>query len=212
VAAVVAYHRAPPVTAVAGAAREGVTVALLELRIFGDPILRQKAHRVEDFDRRLVRLAEDMTETMLDAPGVGLAAPQVGVLKRLFTWQVDEEGGAVVNPTLTDADIDGEVEVDDEGCLSFPGLYYPVERPLRVEVTYQDLGGDEQRVQLEGFHARVWLHEMDHLNGILFIDHLAEHDRKEALRRMREYRIERGLDTPAPPPGPGGLLLGRRPR
>jgi peptide deformylase len=184
-------------------------VALLELRIFGDPVLRQKAHQVHDFDGRLVSLAEDMMETMLAAPGIGLAAPQVGVLKRLFTWQVDDEaGGAVVNPKITDADTD-EVEVDDEGCLSFPGLFYPVERPLRVEVAYQDLSGDDQVVQLEGFNARVWLHEMDHLNGILFIDHLAEHDRKEAMKRMREYRLEEGLDTPAVAKGPGSFLLGR---
>jgi peptide deformylase len=189
-------------------------VATLEVRIFGDPVLRQKAHEVEDFDGRLATLAGDMFDTMRAKQGVGLAANQVGVLKRLFTWEVEQEtaqgelevvGGAVVNPTLLDAS--EELEEDDEGCLSFPGLFYPVERPLRVEVAYQDLGGEDHTVQLEGFFARVWLHEMDHLNGILFIDHLAKHDRGEAMKRIREYRLEQGLEEPGPKPG--GLLLGR---
>lgn len=182
-------------------------MALLEIRIFGDPVLRQKARTVTDFDGRLAQLAEDMHATMVHASGVGLAAPQVGVLKRLFTWQVDEDtGGAVVNPELTDSS--EEVEETDEGCLSFPGLFYPVQRPLRVEVAYQDLHGEDRTVQLEGLQARVWLHEMDHLNGILFIDHLAKHDRRAAMREMRQWRQEHGFDQP--PSGPGRLLLGGR--
>ncbi len=193
-------------------------MATLEVRIFGDPVLRQKAHEVEDFDGRLAALAGDMFDTMRARHGVGIAANQVGVLKRLFTWEVeagdpDEEGGtsdvvggAVVNPTLLEASED--IDEDDEGCLSFPGLFYPVKRPLQVHVAYQDLGGEHHEVELEGFLARVWLHEMDHLNGILFIDHLAKHDRGEAMRRIREYRIEQGLDDD-PGPRPGGLLLGR---
>jgi peptide deformylase len=195
-------------------------VSTLEIRIFGDPVLRQRALEVEDFDGHLAKLAGDMLDTMRAANGVGLAANQVGVLKRLFTWEIEVEdgsapegfrpvGGAVVNPQLTDASED--LQQDDEGCLSFPGLFYPVERPLRIEVAYQDLGGEHHEVQLEGYPARIWLHEMDHLNGILFLDHLAKHDKREALKRMREYRLEHGLDEPVPPT-PGGLLLGRRPR
>jgi peptide deformylase len=185
-------------------------VARLEVRIFGDPVLRQRAHEVEDFDGRLVTLAADMVDTMREANGVGLAANQVGVLKRLFTWEVHPEdadplGGAVVNPVLLDSS--EELQHGDEGCLSFPGLFYPVDRPLRVEVAHQDLAGEHHTVQLEGFLARIWLHEMDHLNGILLVDHLAKHDRQEALRLMREYRMEQGLDEPAAKPG--GLLLGR---
>ena len=188
----------------------------LEIRIFGDPVLRQQAHEVEDFDGRLTTLASDMLETMRAAEGVGLAANQVGVLKRLFTWEVPQEteagevehiGGAVVNPRLLDSS--EELENSDEGCLSFPGLFYPVDRPLRVEVAYQDLAGDDHQVQLEGFFARVWLHEMDHLNGILFIDHLAKHDRQAALKQMREVRLEQGVDEPTTAAKPGNLLLGR---
>ncbi len=186
----------------------------LEIRIFGDPVLRQRAHEVEDFDGRLATLAGNMFETMRAADGVGLAANQVGVLKRLFTWEVERDnddgsveavGSAVVNPVLLDSSED--IQDGDEGCLSFPGLFYPVDRPLRVEVGYQDLGGDDHTVQLEGFLARVWLHEMDHLNGILFIDHLAKHDKTEALRRMREYRTDQGIEDAKI--RPGGLLLGR---
>jgi peptide deformylase len=195
-------------------------MATLEVRIFGDPVLRQRAHEVEDFDGSLVTLANDMLQTMRAKDGVGLAANQVGILKRLFTWELDvgeEEaevlgrvgpggivGGAVVNPVLLDSS--EELQEGDEGCLSFPGLFYPVDRPLRIEVAHQDLAGDEHTVQLEGFLARVFLHEMDHLNGILFIDHLAEHDRKAAMKVMREQRLaEQGE---APPPVAGGLLLG----
>jgi peptide deformylase len=189
-------------------------VSKLEIRIFGDPVLRQRAHEVEDFDGRLATLAGNMFDTMRAAEGVGLAANQVGVLKRMFTWELEREaddgtveamGSAVVNPVLLDSS--EEIQDGDEGCLSFPGLFYPVDRPLRVEVGYQDLGGDDHTVQLEGFLARIWLHEMDHLNGILFIDHLAKHDKTEALKRMREYRTEQGIEDPKIKPG--GLLLGR---
>jgi peptide deformylase len=189
-------------------------VSTLEVRIFGDPVLRQKAHEVTDFDGRLAKLADDMFETMRSHDGVGLAANQVGVLKRMFTWEVefeeeDRQGSAVVNPVLLDAS--EELQQGDEGCLSFPGLFYPLERPLRVEVAHQDLHGDQHTVQLEGFLARIWLHEMDHLNGILFLDHLAAHDQRAAKEAMRTYRMEQGLDDPAPV-RPGGLLLGKGPK
>jgi peptide deformylase len=169
-------------------------MGLLEVRVFGDPVLRQAALEVRDFDDALVRLAEDMTATMLDNGGVGLAANQVGVLRRLFTYDDpgDEDrtasAGAVVNPVLIGAS--EETEVADEGCLSFPGLFYPVERELEVIVRHQDLYGDEHEARLHGFGARIWLHEMDHLNGVLFIDHLARHDRREAMRLMRERDMD----------------------
>jgi peptide deformylase len=183
-------------------------VSNLEIRLFGDPVLRQRARTVTDFDEALARLAEDMLTTMREANGVGLAAPQVGILKRLFTWEVDEVHGAVVNPVLEDAS--EELVSDDEGCLSFPGLYFPVDRPVRARIRHHDLHGDEHVTDLEDFDVRVWLHEMDHLNGILFIDHLAKHDRREAMRRMREMREADQGPGSGEGPEPGSLLLGRR--
>lgn len=178
----------------------------LEIRLFGDPVLRQRARTVTEFDEALSRLAVDMLTTMREANGVGLAAPQVGILKRLFTWEVDEANGAVVNPILEDAS--EELITDDEGCLSFPGLFFPVDRPLRARIRHHDLTGEEHVTDVEDFDVRVWLHEMDHLNGILFIDHLAKHDRREAMRRMRELR-EGGPES-GDGPEPGRLLLGRQ--
>ncbi|MDX1510018.1 MAG: peptide deformylase [Nitriliruptorales bacterium] len=178
-------------------------MSILDIRLFGDPVLRQRARPVTDFDEALERLADDMLATMREANGVGLAAPQVGILKRLFTWEVDEEHGAVVNPRLVDAS--EELVSDDEGCLSFPGLFYPVERPLRARIEHVDLHGEEHTTDLEDFDVRVWLHEMDHLNGILFIDHLAKHDRKAAMREIRQMREGSGDG-----PEPGSLLLGRQ--
>jgi peptide deformylase len=163
-------------------------VAQLPIRIFGDPVLRQRAHEVTVFDERLRTLADDMLQTMRAASGAGLAANQVGVLKRLFTWQTAEGHGAVVNPVITfESD---EVQEGEEGCLSFPGLFYPTTRPLRVTIDARDVFGDELTLAGEGLLARIIAHEIDHLNGILFIEHLARHDRKEAMRRIRRGELE----------------------
>jgi len=169
-------------------------MGLLEVRVFGDPVLRQAALEVRDFDGALARLAEDLALTMRANDGVGLAANQVGVLRRLFTYDDpggegrDPSAGAVVNPVLLHAS--EETESDDEGCLSFPGLFYPVERPLEVIVRHQDVTGETHETVMRDFGARIWLHEMDHLNGVLFIDHLARHDRREAMRLMRERDLD----------------------
>ncbi len=186
-------------------------MAILDIRLFGDPVLRQRAREVTDFDERLQRLADDMLATMREAAGVGLAANQVGVLKRLFTWEVEDAHGAVVNPQLEDAS--EELQEGEEGCLSFPGLFYPLQRPLRVRVRHRDLRGEEHLTEAEGFRARVFLHEMDHLDGVLFIDHLARHDRNEALRRMRE-RLQGPGDRAASGKAVGLLQrsAGERPR
>lgn len=168
----------------------------LQIRIFGDPVLRQKAQVVTEFDDKLRRLADDMMQTMRDNAGAGLAANQVGVLKRLFTWDVSPQdatgdapsAGAVVNPKITfESD---EVQVGDEGCLSFPGLFYPTSRPLQVHISAQDVFGDDVQMEGVGLLARVIAHEIDHLNGILFIEHLEKHDRKEAMRRIRRGELE----------------------
>ena len=172
-------------------------MAILDIRLFGDPVLRQRAREVTSFDARLQRLAGDMFDTMREAGGGGLAANQVGVLKRLFTWEVKDRHGTVCNPVVEQAS--EELQEGEEGCLSFPGLFYPLERPMWVRVRHQDGSGDEQLTDAEGLLARVFLHEIDHLNGVLFIDHLVKHDRKEALKRMREYSLERGLDDLSEP-------------
>lgn len=162
----------------------------LQIRIFGDPVLRERAEEVTEFDDRLAALADAMLETMREARGLGLAANQVGVLKRLFTWELPDEGrhGALVNPTVTETSED--TEEDDEGCLSFPGLFYPTARPLWVRMVAQDVLGDERSIEGEGLLARILLHELDHLNGVLFIDHLARHDRKAAMARIRAGELD----------------------
>jgi len=160
----------------------------LAIRIFGDPALRERALPVNLFDDALRRLAQDMLETMQAAAGVGLAANQVGVLRRLFTYQHDETLGAVVNPEIVETS--EEIQSDDEGCLSFPGLFYPTPRPLRARLRAFDVHGQELNLEGEGLLARIFLHEIDHLNGILFIDHLAQHDRKDAMRRIRAGELE----------------------
>ena len=170
-------------------------MAILEIRKWGDPGLRQRAaevERVTDVHRRLVA---DMLETMRDAPGVGLAGPQVGVLERVFVWEVGEEHGAVFNPVIvarSDETIEGE-----EGCLSLPGLYYPVTRAQEVTVEGIDENGDPVKLDADELLARVCQHEIDHLDGVLFIDHLSQELRKEALTTLRDQAL--GL---APPPGP----------
>jgi len=168
-------------------------MGLLNIRIFGDPILRERASEVTVFDDALRRLADDLLATMRDAAGAGLAATQVGVLKRLFTWETPDAHGAVVNPDVVE--VSEEIQEGEEGCLSFPGLFYPTKRPLRARLSAVDVHGDRLSLEGEGLRARIFLHELDHLNGILFIDHLARHDRKEAMRRIRAGELEH----PPPP-------------
>lgn len=170
-------------------------MARLPIRIFGDPALRSRAAKVTDFDDRLRRLADDMLETMRGAAGAGLAANQVGVMKRLFTWATDDEhDGAIVNPEVLETS--EEVQDGEEGCLSFPGLFYPTVRPLRVRISAADVYGERRELVGEELMARIVLHEIDHLNGILFIDHLARHDRKEAMRRIRAGELEHPVEQP----------------
>jgi peptide deformylase len=176
-------------------------LALLPIRIFGDPVLRTRASEVTEFDEALRRLADDMLETMRHAAGAGLAGNQVGVLKRLFTWQVDDDRhGAFVNPEVLETS--EELQEGDEGCLSFPGLFYPTPRPLRVRIEVADVHGERREVVGEELFARIMLHELDHLNGILFIDHLERHDRKDAMRRIRAGELENPppRDADAEPP------------
>ncbi len=158
-------------------------MAIQPIRLFGDPVLRTPAEPVVDFDRELARLVKDLTDTMLEAPGVGLAAPQLGVSLRVFTYHVDGVLGHLVNPVL---DLGEEEQEGEEGCLSFPGLAYPTRRALRVVARGVDLHGEPMRVEGTDLLARCVQHETDHLDGVLFIDRLDREQRKAAMRAIRE--------------------------
>jgi len=155
-----------------------------DIRVIGDPVLREHAREVTQFDRSLRKLAKRMIRTMHDAPGVGLAAPQVGVLQRLLVYDVDDDPQVLVNPVL-DEFSDGTEEAD-EGCLSVPGVTMPVERPVSVRVRGFDAGGEPVDFVAEGFEARVIQHETDHLDGVLIVDRTSRSARAAALRALRE--------------------------
>ena len=158
-------------------------MAVKPIRLFGDPVLRTPAEPVKDFDKELRTLVKDLSDTMLDAPGVGLAAPQLGVGLRVFTYYVDERLGHVVNPTLKLSD---EEEEGDEGCLSLPGLVFPATRAVGVVAKGFNMYGEP--IELEGTHllARCVQHETDHLDGVIFIDRLDAEQRKAAMKAIRE--------------------------
>lgn len=162
------------------------------IRLFGDPVLRTPAAPVVDFDRELRQLVKDLTDTMLDAPGAGLAAPQIGVGLRVFTYWVDGELGHLVNPDL---DLSEELQEGDEGCLSFPGLRFETPRALRTVAKGFDQFGEPVVVEGTELMARCLQHETDHLDGILFIDRMDREQRKAAMKAIRE--AEWG-DGPAP--------------
>jgi peptide deformylase len=164
--------------------------ALAQIRQYPDAALRLKAHEVTDFDDDLRRLIERMEHLMHDAQGVGLAATQVGVLRRLFVFELDEEGPRVaVNPRLVDPSRDRDT--DEEGCLSLQGVRVPVERSTSVILEGQDATGEVVRWELEGLNARVVQHELDHLDGVLIIDRTDEEHRKQALGTLRPQPVLR---------------------
>ena len=153
------------------------------IRLFGDPVLTTPASPVVTFDKELRKLVKDLTETMQDAPGAGLAAPQIGVPLRVFVWDVDEELGHLVNPTL---DLSDEIQEGEEGCLSFPELRYNTPRALRAVAKGFNMFGDPVVIEGTEFLARALQHETDHLDGIVFIDRLPEVERKKAMKEIRE--------------------------
>lgn len=157
-----------------------MTADLLRVRTFGDPILREVAAPVERFDAALSTLLHQMHATMDAAGGKGIAGNQVGVLLRVFAWRFDQElTGSCVNPEVLFESEDTARDV--EGCLSFPRLFrFECERAVAAEVQFQDLEGRPHTMTVQDRLARTFLHEIDHLNGILFLDHLAAHDRVRA--------------------------------
>ncbi|MGN6252509.1 MAG: peptide deformylase [Marmoricola sp.] len=153
------------------------------IRLLGDPVLRTPAVPVVDFDKELRTLVADLTDTMLDAPGAGLAAPQIGVGLRVFTWHVDGESGYLINPTLR---LSEETQDGAEGCLSIPGITLDCRRAAHVVAHGLDMYGEPKLVEGSTLLARALQHETDHLDGILFIDRLDRDGRREAMRLVRE--------------------------
>jgi peptide deformylase len=164
-------------------------VTVMQIRTLGDPVLRETATPVVAFDETLRRLADDMVETMLAAPGVGLAANQVGLRMSCFVYD-DREGhaGFVANPELSDLE---EEDTFEEGCLSIPGPYHPTVRALRVRLRGSDLDGRPLDIRAEGLLARIFQHETDHLRGMLYIDRLDDEGRRDVMRQLREFEVQR---------------------
>jgi peptide deformylase len=168
-------------------------LALAQIRQYPDPSLRMRAYEVEAFDDDLAGLVERMTLLMRDANGVGLAATQVGILRRVFVFQADEEEEpvAVVNPQI---EVRGnDTAAGDEGCLSMQGVLVSVERPCSIVLTGKDVRGGDYRRELAGVGARVAQHELDHLDGVLMLDRATDETRKEAMAVLRPRLVAAGL-------------------
>lgn len=183
------------------------------IRKYGDPVLKQVAKEITDIDGALVQLAEDMLETMYAEPGLGLAAPQVGVRKRLFVYDLEmgDDPNALINPEIVETD--GEWEFD-EGCLSVPGLSWNIVRPKQIHIVGRDLDGNEVSIEADELESRMFQHELDHLNGVLLIEHLDDEQLRQAKKILRQraeagdssadaFRSELGL----PAKGVAGLSL-----
>ncbi len=185
-----------------------------QVRVFGDPVLRKVAQEITDVDGKLVKLVDDMLQTMYAEPGIGLAAPQVGVQRRLFVYDVGDGPEAIVNPVISESS--GEW-VYDEGCLSVPGLFWEIVRPKEIHLTGYDLDGNEVSIEADELLSRLFQHELDHLDGVMLIDHLDTDTRKAAMKTLREKFIDpKALGGPEDNGGPslgfgtsssGGLTL-----
>ena len=161
-------------------------MAVFPIRTFGDPVLRTPAEPVDDFSSSLERLVDDMLETMYDAPGVGLAAPQIGVPKRIFVADIGEGPFVIANPELTET---ADSWTFEEGCLSVPGRFWPIKRPGFARATGVDRDGHEVVVEGDELLGRVLQHEIDHLNGMLLLERLPRRVKKQALRELREEAL-----------------------
>lgn len=165
-------------------------MAVREIRLLGDPALRERCEPVGEFDEEVRRLARDLLDTMYAAEGVGLAAPQVGVTVRMFAFDVrdpERPAGVIVNPEVVES---SGSQTEDEGCLSIPGVTAQVERAERVLVEGRDPEGEAIRIEAGGLLARCLLHEIDHLDGVLFLDHLSPLKRKMLMDRWSKREAE----------------------
>ena len=155
-----------------------------KIRVFGDPVLRKVADEVADIDSKLVKLSQDMLQTMYEEPGIGLAAPQVGVQRRLFVYDLGQGEGprTLVNPVIKESDGEWSYE---EGCLSVPGLSWEIVRPKVIHITGYDLDGNEVSIEADELESRLFQHELDHLDGVMLIDRLDRRTRKKAMKTLR---------------------------
>ncbi|PHX93748.1 MAG: peptide deformylase [Acidimicrobium sp.] len=161
-----------------------------DIRTFGDPVLKTCAAEITNIDSKLIKLTDEMFEVMYQAPGLGLAAPQIGVQKQLFVYDVDDEQQVLINPKIIESS--GEW-VYDEGCLSIPGLYVEMLRPKLVLVEATNLDGNTIQIEADELLARLFQHEIDHLQGVLMFERMTPDQRKLALaeyRRREENKIE----------------------
>lgn len=156
---------------------------MYDIRTYGDPVLNGVADKVENIDGKIMRLTQSMFQAMYRAPGLGLAAPQIGIQKQIFVYDIDGEQVTLINPRIVESS--GEW-VYDEGCLSIPGLFVEMVRPKQILVRGIDLDGNEIEVEADELLARLFQHEIDHLQGVLMFDRMTDDQRKVA---MREYRI-----------------------
>ena len=165
----------------------------LTIRQYGDPVLKERTREVQDIDGSVAALAESMIETMYDAPGSGLAANQIGVMRRIFVYDVGEGPRTVINPHIVESDGEWSYE---EGCLSVPGLSWEIVRPNAVHLVGLDLDGNEISIEASELEGRVFQHELDHLDGILLVERLNEDQRKEALKILRGRTLDLAPSDP----------------
>jgi len=160
-------------------------MATMEVLIFPNPVLRKKCAPVEDVDEEIKQIVKDMSETMYVEKGVGLAAPQVGISKQIFVVDVDDELITLINPKIT---LSGENEKMEEGCLCFPKISVEIERKTCARVEGLNIDGEPIEIEAEGFLARAFQHETDHLNGVLIIDHLSKVKRDLTLKQFKKLQ------------------------
>ena len=173
-------------------------MATYTIRVFGDPVLKRPAANVTDIDGAMVKLVDAMYDTMYEAPGVGLAAPQVGVQKRFFVYDIGEGPRTLINPVVKESR--GEW-VYDEGCLSVPGLSFDIVRPKEIHLVGVDLDGNDVSFEADELLARLFQHELDHLDGILLLEHLDESQRKAAMKELRRRTVQEIDASPEHRPG-----------
>jgi peptide deformylase len=161
-----------------------------KIRKIGDPVLREKSKKVETIDKNIIQVVEDMIDTVSDGEisGVGLAAPQIGILKRIIIVYLNEKFETFINPEFKI--LDNKMIEEEEGCLSIYSIKTNVKRPRKISVNAKNLKGEDIELEVEEIHARVFMHEIDHLNGMLFIDHLNPKERKDFLSKInREINL-----------------------